>query len=66
MTYYALLSVSNKSGIVDFAEGLIRAGYTLISSGGTHAVIEAEGLPCLLYTSPSPRDRTRSRMPSSA
>ena len=24
------------------------------------------GLPCLLYTSPSPRDRTRSRMPSSA
>ena len=26
----------------------------------------AEGLSCLLYTSPSPRDRTRSRMPSSA
>ena len=25
-----------------------------------------EGKPCLLYTSPSPRDRTRSRMPSSA
>ena len=24
------------------------------------------GLTCLLYTSPSPRDRTRSRMPSSA
>ena len=28
---------------------------------------EAEGIKiCLLYTSPSPRDRTRSRMPSSA
>ena len=27
---------------------------------------DAFGLPCLLYTSPSPRDRTRSRMPSSA
>ena len=26
----------------------------------------AVSLPCLLYTSPSPRDRTRSRMPSSA
>ena len=26
----------------------------------------AQGLPCLLYTSPSPRDRTRSRMPASA
>ena len=25
-----------------------------------------EDSPCLLYTSPSPRDRTRSRMPSSA
>ena len=47
MNYYALLSVSNKSGIVDFAEGLIRAGYTLISSGGTHAVIQAEGLPVM-------------------
>ena len=27
---------------------------------------EKEGGLCLLYTSPSPRDRTRSRMPSSA
>ena len=27
---------------------------------------EPIGRPCLLYTSPSPRDRTRSRMPSSA
>ena len=26
----------------------------------------SESLDCLLYTSPSPRDRTRSRMPSSA
>jgi hypothetical protein len=27
---------------------------------------EIQPLRCLLYTSPSPRDRTRSRMPSSA
>ena len=27
---------------------------------------EGANWPCLLYTSPSPRDRTRSRMPSSA
>ena len=26
----------------------------------------AQAVNCLLYTSPSPRDRTRSRMPSSA
>ena len=28
--------------------------------------LTAEAFSCLLYTSPSPRDRTRSRMPSSA
>ena len=28
--------------------------------------MDTEFLVCLLYTSPSPRDRTRSRMPSSA
>ena len=37
-----------------------------------HEVVNADGkvlktpIDCLLYTSPSPRDRTRSRMPSSA
>ena len=34
--------------------------------GGVMTNKYAEGYPCLLYTSPSPRDRTRSRMPSSA
>ena len=47
MNYYALLSVSNKDGIVDFGEGLVRAGYQLISSGGTHAVLQAEGVPVM-------------------
>ena len=42
---YALLSVSNKTGIVDFARSLVYYGYTLISSGGTHSVIAAEGIP---------------------
>ena len=32
----------------------------------TESVAMAQYLVCLLYTSPSPRDRTRSRMPSSA
>ena len=31
-----------------------------------NAVREAEFMACLLYTSPSPRDATLSRMPSSA
>jgi len=47
MNYYALLSVSNKSGIVDFAEGLVRAGYQIISSGGTAAAIKAAGIPVM-------------------
>ena len=32
----------------------------------TRKAIKWMGIACLLYTSPSPRDRTRSRMPSSA
>ena len=34
--------------------------------GGSYEQPKAAILGCLLYTSPSPRDRTRSRMPSSA
>ena len=41
---------------------------TLENEGQAQMEIGELGLPitCLLYTSPSPRDRTRSRMPSSA
>ena len=47
MSYYALLSVSDKTGIVDFADGLVRSGYEIISSGGTAAVLQAEGIPVM-------------------
>ena len=33
---------------------------------GQRAVLKYAQYTCLLYTSPSPRDRTRARMPSSA
>ena len=36
----------------------------LDDQGMTWAEVQADG--CLLYTSPSPRDRQKSRMPSSA
>ena len=36
------------------------------NSFGFNENVDAEAYNCLLYTSPSPRDRTRSRMPSSA
>ena len=37
-----------------------------IADAGEELDAEADASTCLLYTSPSPRDRTRSRMPSSA
>ena len=50
--------------------GLSNHGYVKISeSSETSVILGSEGekaAGCLLYTSPSPRDRTRSRMPSSA
>lgn len=41
----ALLSVSNKEGLVPLAQGLLAAGYRLISSGGTAAALAAAGVP---------------------
>ncbi|WP_010314471.1 bifunctional phosphoribosylaminoimidazolecarboxamide formyltransferase/IMP cyclohydrolase [Synechococcus sp. CB0205] len=41
----ALLSVSNKEGLVPLAQGLLAAGYQLISSGGTAAAFSAAGVP---------------------
>jgi phosphoribosylaminoimidazolecarboxamide formyltransferase / IMP cyclohydrolase len=41
----ALLSVSDKTGIVELARGLIDAGYELVSSGGTAAAIADAGIP---------------------
>ena len=38
---------------------------TLLAAEGVEAFI-GKVKPCLLYTSPSPRDRQKSRMPSSA
>src|SRR5665811_160555 len=40
-------------------------GYALHQRPDAGEDQQGEGLGCLLYTSPSPRDRTRSRMPSS-
>ncbi|MDO5359812.1 MAG: hypothetical protein Q4E92_03505, partial [Jeotgalicoccus sp.] len=36
----ALLSVSNKTGIEKFAEGLIEHGYELYSTGGTFKALQ--------------------------
>src|SRR5436190_12883580 len=41
----AILSVSDKSGLVEFARGLVELGIELISTGGTAKAIAAAGLP---------------------
>ena len=68
-------AVSSEGGVVEAVSvrvgamsGVIPEALTFAwgaASGGT-ALAEARLEICLLYTSPSPRDRTRSRMPSSA
>ena len=40
----ALLSVSDKSGMLDFAKGLAARGVELVSTGGTAAALKAAGL----------------------
>ena len=61
--------------LTDQADAVVRfqgghnAGHTLVIDGKKtvlHLVPSGILRPCLLYTSPSPRDATLSRMPSSA
>lgn len=40
----ALLSVSDKTGLVDFAQGLSRLGWELVSTGGTAKALRTAGL----------------------
>jgi phosphoribosylaminoimidazolecarboxamide formyltransferase/IMP cyclohydrolase len=41
----ALISVSDKTGVVEFARGLVTRGFELVSTGGTMRVLEQAGLP---------------------
>ncbi|GGC98352.1 bifunctional purine biosynthesis protein PurH [Thalassobacillus devorans] len=43
----ALLSVSDKTGLADFAKKLVESGYELVSTGGTKKAIEEAGIPVL-------------------
>ena len=45
MIQNALLSVSDKTGIVDFAKGLVDLGVTIYSTGGTLKAISDAGVP---------------------
>ena len=67
-----VLFMGDGMGVSTVTAARIYAGQKLGKSGEEHNLV-FETFPdvalvktCLLYTSPSPRDRTRSRMPSSA
>ena len=44
MGSFALLSVSDKTGIVELGRGLSQLGYTLLSTGGTAKALSDAGL----------------------
>lgn len=43
----ALISVSDKTGLTDFARGLKENGYEIISTGGTKRSLEENGIECI-------------------
>ena len=69
-TISGLPSGPDEAGLVQISEARIESA-TLVGGGTLSAAPSGEPLqlrlrPCLLYTSPSPRDAHESRMPSSA
>ncbi|MDD4145803.1 MAG: bifunctional phosphoribosylaminoimidazolecarboxamide formyltransferase/IMP cyclohydrolase, partial [Clostridia bacterium] len=44
MKKYALISVSDKKGIVNFAQGLQNLGYKIVSTGGTAQTLREAGI----------------------
>lgn len=42
----ALISVSDKTGVTDFARSLVKLGYHILSTGGTAALLHREGIEC--------------------
>jgi phosphoribosylaminoimidazolecarboxamide formyltransferase/IMP cyclohydrolase len=43
----ALISVSDKRGIVAFAQGLVQLGWEIVSTGGTATALRAAGVPVM-------------------
>ncbi len=42
---WALLSVSDKRGLLDFARGLLELGFRLLATGGTYRALVRPGFP---------------------
>ena len=67
---YSILTIAEKGRNIVSVPMLYGGTYTLFAhmlpKQGIDVRFAEDDSACLLYTSPSPRDRTRSRMPSSA
>ena len=63
-TYYYLGANRAGDGLVPAQLHLVGEEVEGVRTLGAEVAVHA--YPCLLYTSPSPRDRQKSRMPSSA
>jgi integral membrane protein len=68
LTRYRIMAYVTGVGLVLLVCVAMPLKYFADSPGMVHVIGMLHGYLyiCLLYTSPSPRDRTRSRMPSSA
>ncbi len=54
MTRRALISVTDKTGVVEFAQQLVELGFSILSTGGTFRVLQEGGVPAVevsAYTS---------------
>ncbi len=40
----ALVSVSDKTGLVEFVQGLVDLGWEIIATGGTQKLLESKGV----------------------
>ena len=60
------IDIDSYDSAMSFELIVVAALLALVDEGGALSADSLLKESCLLYTSPSPRDRTRSRMPSSA
>ena len=58
----ALISVSDKSGVVDFAKGLVDLGVEIVSTGGTFQTLKEAGLPQMVVDN-TPKYLRRTKVP---
>ena len=60
--HFGMFKHSAGEDLIDQLNFMADEGFTAFEDNN----LKKRSISCLLYTSPSPRDRTRSRMPSSA